>query len=85
MFTTSRYASEKARKAARKMAKENNEPFVSRGKHTIAELADLARRKGEERICIIEERKKQPAVVVTIKIDETGGWKWADEKPIDAL
>lgn len=83
MFTTSRYASESTRKLAQQMAKKDNEIFISRGKHTIAQLAEIARRKGEEHISIIEEQGKKPAVLVTITIMETGEWKWAGERPID--
>ena len=74
MFTTSRYASEKARKLARKLAEENKEPYVSRGKHTIQQLAEIARKKGEERICVVED--KEPFVIATIKVSETGEWEW---------
>jgi rRNA maturation protein Rpf1 len=42
MFTTSRYASSKARELARRMAVEAGEPFLSRGKHTIDQLAGIA-------------------------------------------
>lgn len=82
MFTTSRYASKKTKDLALKMAKENKERFISRGKHTIAQLVELARRNGEEKIFVIEERKKQPAVIVTIEVSELGEWRWVEEKPI---
>ena len=59
------------------------ELFISRGKHTIAQLADIARREGEEHISIIEEQGKRPAVLVMITVSETGEWKWAGERPID--
>jgi len=83
MFTTSRYASESTRELARRMAKKNNEVFISRGKHTIAQLAGIARRKGEERISIIEEQGKKPSLLATITIMETGEWRWAGQRPID--
>jgi rRNA maturation protein Rpf1 len=82
LITTSRYASEETREYARRLAKESEERFVSRGKHTIDGLAGLARREGEERILIVEERDKRPSVLVTVLVDERGGWRWAEEKPI---
>lgn len=74
MFTTSRYASLKARELARRMAVEAGEPFLSRGKHTIDQLAGIARRKGERHISIIEESK-----AMRIEVDETGKWRWIDQ------
>jgi rRNA maturation protein Rpf1 len=83
MFTTSRYASGKTRELARRLAEESGEPFVSRGKRTIAGLAELARKSGEERICVIEEQDGRPSVLVTIEVDERGGWRWAGERPVE--
>ncbi len=74
MFTTSRYAPLKAREMARRMAAEAGEPFLSRGKHTIEQLAGIARRKGERFISIVEENK-----IMRIEVDETGKWRWADQ------
>jgi len=83
MFTTSRYASADTRKLAKKMAKENSEQYISRGKRTIAGLAQLARREGEENIHMIEEEDDKPALLVTISVKETGEWKWTGEEHID--
>jgi len=82
MFTTSRYASPKARELARRMAVEAGEIFMSRGKHTIDQLAEMARRKGEEHISIIEESKGEPATIALIEVSETGKWRWTGKRPI---
>lgn len=82
MFTTSRYASPKTRGLARSMAAEAGEPFLSRGKHTVEQLAEIARRKGEEHISVIEESKGEPATIALIEVSETGKWKWAGKRPI---
>jgi len=74
MFTTSRYASPTAREMARRISAEAGEPFLSRGKHTIDQLAWIARRKGERHIFIVEESK-----VMSIEVDETGKWRWVDQ------
>lgn len=83
MFTTSRYASVETRKLARKLAGKNKDSYVSRGKHTIAELAAIARKKGERNIVIIEERGGKAALIATVEVNEKGEWKWAEEKPLD--
>lgn len=76
MFTTSRYASEETRKLARSMAKKGGEPYIARGKKTIQALAEEARRLGEGCLRIVEEKKKKPAEVAVIRIDEAGRWRW---------
>jgi rRNA maturation protein Rpf1 len=82
MFTTSRYSSEGTRKVAGRIAKENGEPYVARGKKTIDSLVEEARRCGESTLNIIEERKGEAAIISTIRIDEMGKWAWAGEKPL---
>jgi rRNA maturation protein Rpf1 len=84
MITTSRYASEDTRRMARKMAAGSGEPFVARGKRTVEQLVSLARRKGEDRITLIEEHEGRPAVTSVIAIDEMGRWRWSGEKAIKA-
>jgi rRNA maturation protein Rpf1 len=76
MFTTSRYAGEETRRKAQALAQSAGEPFVSRGKRTIAQLAALARKTGQERISILEERGKKPGAMAVIAVSETGGWRW---------
>ncbi|MFH1785728.1 MAG: hypothetical protein ABH842_04840 [Candidatus Micrarchaeota archaeon] len=71
MYTTSRYASIETREIAKKLAKENNELYVARGKKTIEQLVAFARRKGEEKINVVDGNGP-----VTIEIDELGRWKW---------
>ncbi|MBU0532521.1 hypothetical protein KKB44_03440 [Candidatus Micrarchaeota archaeon] len=81
MFTTGRYASKKSRDLARRLAKEKKESYISRGKHTIAQLTEMARKKGEENLHIIEERKKEPVKLALIKITETK-WQWVNENEL---
>ncbi|VVC04834.1 Uncharacterised protein [Candidatus Bilamarchaeum dharawalense] len=76
MYTTSRYASTETRELAKKMAKEKEEPYTARGKKTIDQLVDFARRKGEENITVVEEHEKKPTTFALIQIDELGRWKW---------
>lgn len=82
MYTTSRYASGETRVFARKLAARQKERYVARGKRTIAGLAAMARKGGDERIVIIEERGGKPALLSTIKVDELGRWSWAGEARI---
>jgi rRNA maturation protein Rpf1 len=76
MFTTSRYAGPETRQRARKLAEEAGEPFVARGKRTVAQLAALARKMGQARVSILEERGKKPGGVAAIRVSETGKWEW---------
>ncbi len=76
MFTTSRYAGPETRRKARELAKEAGEPFAARGKRTVAQLAALARKKGEERVSILEERGEKPGKIAVIRVSETGKWEW---------
>lgn len=82
MFTTSRYASADTRRVALKLARENDGLFVSRGKRTIAGLADMARKKGEESISIIEEENGIPCRISSIRVSELGNWEWTGEKKL---
>ncbi|MBU0527033.1 MAG: hypothetical protein ABH983_06245 [Candidatus Micrarchaeota archaeon] len=79
MFTTSRYASEKSRKLAHRLAKEKKELFICRGKHTIAALVEIARKKGEKKISIVEEEKGTPKKIAVISVSELGNWEWSGE------
>jgi rRNA maturation protein Rpf1 len=80
MFTTSRYASVETRKLARKLAGEKEEIFLARGKKTVEELVDFARKKGEAVISIVEENGGKPAKVCRIIVSETGRWAWSAEE-----
>ncbi len=82
MITTSRYASSETRGMARRMAADSGDVSVARGKRTVEQLVSLARRKGEDRITIIEERDGKPSIAADIAIDEMGRWRWAGEKAI---
>lgn len=83
MYTTSRYASAATRSAARALAEKAGEPYAARGKKTIAQLADHARRSGEELVRIVEERDGRAASVAEIRVDEKGGWSWLGERILD--
>ena len=76
MITTSRYASKETKAEAKKLSKINSQKYVARGKKTVEELVELARRTGEESIQILEEQEKQPKKISIIKVDELGRWKW---------
>lgn len=76
MYTTSRYSSTKTRELAKKLASENNEIYVARGKKTIDQMVQLARKKGEEKITVLEEQDNKSTTSAVIVIDELGRWKW---------
>ncbi len=80
MITTSRYASEKTGKFAKKLARKLNTFYTSRGKKTIDQLSEQARRKGESEIIVVEEKENFPDTVSVIKVSELGEWKWARRK-----
>lgn len=82
MFTTSRYASAETRGLAQKLALERGELFLSRGKRTVAEIAEFARKNGEALVSIVEEDNGKPARICRIKVDELGGWAWSGEEEI---
>jgi rRNA maturation protein Rpf1 len=83
MLTTSRYASEETRRAARSLASSSGSRFVARGKKTIAELAELARKGGDATIGIVEERGGKPAFISSMEVLARGGWRWAGRKGVD--
>ncbi len=76
MITTSRYSSEKTRRLAKSIAARLETFYVSRGKKSIDDIVDYARRKGESEIIVVEEEKGVPAFVAVIEVSETGAWKW---------
>jgi rRNA maturation protein Rpf1 len=80
MITTSRYASPATRQFAKSMAREAGERYVARGKKTIAQLADEARRSGDDSISVLEERGGKAALIALITVDEKGRWAWAEER-----
>ncbi len=82
MITTSRYASEETRRLAAQLAKEREELLVSRGKRTVAALVELARKRGEHSISIIEELGGKPKRIAMIEVSETGKWKWSGEETL---
>jgi rRNA maturation protein Rpf1 len=64
------------------MAEGSGDEYAARGKKTIDSLAKDARRNGDTRIQIVEERDGEAAIIATIDIDEMGGWAWAGEAPL---
>ncbi len=83
MYTTSRYASLQTRDAARRMAAKAGERYLGRGKKTVRELVELARRKGYEAICIIGEKGKRPSTATWLDVLEQGGWRWKERKELE--
>ena len=74
MYSTSRYASRETRQHAKKLGE-----FFSRGKRTISQLVDIARKKGHHSIGILRERKGRPSSISVITVTELGEWGWSDE------
>ncbi|MBN1170035.1 hypothetical protein JXA56_03345 [Candidatus Micrarchaeota archaeon] len=74
MYTTSRYASEKTRRKAKTLGE-----FFSRGKKTISQLADMARKKGHHMIGIVREKNGAPCTISVISVNELGEWSWGNE------
>ena len=77
MITTGRYASKKTREFAKAGAF-----YVSRGKKTIDDIAEYARRKGESEVIIVEEKDGVPEYLSMIEVPETGKWKWMERKKV---
>lgn len=76
MWTTSRYAPKSIRNLAIALSGVFCGCYVSRGKKGISELAESARREGEERIFIVNGKK----TIEIAEIDELGRWNWVDER-----
>jgi len=74
MYSTSRYASRETRQQAKTLGE-----FFSRGKKTISQLVDIARKKGHHRIGIVREKKGKPCMISVISVTELGEWSWTDE------
>jgi len=83
MITTSRYASGKTRELARKMALKKGTFYVARGKKTIEDLVEQARRKGESGIAVLEEKDGAADSVLLIEVSETGKWRWGGKVAAD--
>jgi rRNA maturation protein Rpf1 len=64
---------------ARSIALKASEPFVARGRLTIDQLVDIARKRGQERINIICQSREKPAI---IEVAETGKWRWLERMDI---
>lgn len=76
MITTSRYASEKTRIFAKKLAEKRKTRYYGRRKKTIDYIVEIARKKGDNKIIIIIEKKDKPKFIRTIRIKCNGTWAW---------
>ena len=74
MYSTSRYASKETRQQAKKLGE-----YFSRGKKTISQLVDIARKKGYHKIGILREKNGKPFRISVISVTELGEWSWSDE------
>lgn len=82
MLTTSRYPSPSTRHCAQQLAHLFGCYYIPRSKKTIEQLATMARKKGNERILIVEESQQKNKLAI-LAIDEIGQWKWIGEMGIN--
>ena len=82
MITTSRYASEKTRKLARRIADKLGTFYTSRGKKTIDSIVEYARKKGESEVYVVQEEDGVPVYISVIEVSELGEWKWAKKMKV---
>jgi rRNA maturation protein Rpf1 len=83
IWTTCRYASAQTREAAKRLARLSGSRYVSRGKKTLLELADLARRSGYDTICLVFQQKEKPFWVFPLEVKPFGDLKWGQKIQID--
>jgi len=83
MITTSRYAPEEIRLEAKLQAGRSGEKYVARGKKTIEQIAQFARKNGDGHVFIICERRGGGSVTEKINIDPRGRWKWDESSTQD--
>ena len=83
IWTTSRYASLETKKRAQTLAGGAGSCYIARGKKTIDDIAEFARRLGFVRIMLLEECAGHPSQIRTIDISPDGRWKWADTMKIE--
>ncbi|HLD60167.1 MAG TPA: hypothetical protein VI912_04175 [Candidatus Bilamarchaeaceae archaeon] len=76
MLTTSRYPSSKTKIFAKNLAGTIGTLYSARGKKSVESIIQLARKKGEERICIVVENNKKPQKIMFIKVNEDATWAW---------
>ena len=79
MWTTSRYASKGAREVAIQLSRRFSSPYVSRGKKNIHIIVELARKIGEERVFIVNEKNDKRSIDF-IAVNELGEWSWLKDK-----
>jgi len=72
------------RKLCKVLAQNSGSAFVARGKKTVAQLVAFARRKGEQRIMVVEEKSGKPCRIAVIEVLETGAWKWGNEEGLNS-
>jgi rRNA maturation protein Rpf1 len=79
LWSTCRYASLLTRDKAKELAGISGSKYIARGKKTITELVEYARRAGFQEIMIIEESEKKPLIVAGIKVLPAGGFSWSEK------
>lgn len=76
LVSTSRYASEAARRLAKSLANLTGSSYLARGKKTIERMVAEARKKGSKRVAIIFENARQPSSIGFIEVLVDGEWRW---------
>ena len=76
MWTTSRYAPKAIRVLALALSNAFSGNYVSRGKKKLDELVEEARKNGEERIFLLDNKR----TIGIINVDEIGKWDWLAEQ-----
>ena len=79
MFTTARYSSLYTRKFTKKIAEIFNVRYVARGKKTIYDIVESARKFGNARIVIIKEKNCKPYAIDFIEVKEDLKWQWLND------
>ncbi len=82
MYTTSRYAKAETRKLAREMARRDDQQYISRGKKSLWDIADLARRIGDEEVLVLRQERGKLASISRMKILNGGGFIWKGRFPV---
>ena len=85
LITTSRYCPKETRELSKAFAIVFSGAYVARGKKTIDELVEFARKKGHSRICVLMSgnfgvipNKSETISMEFISVNELGRWSWID-------
>ena len=85
LLTTSRNPSLKTKAFAKDLFKSFPKAvYVSRGKTSLEQLTEKARKQGKEVIVLVSEKHKLPARLQAIKVKEEG-WQWFFEANLTVL